>query len=129
VREVSVASDIRSTDPAKALNDLRVAADLNPFSPDPGRIGGTIALQTGQYAIARDRFAQAISRERGDWFSWRGAGLATSALGHRAAARHDFEVAGSINRREQVIQEALARVGTAHPLTPSEALPMITSVL
>ena len=129
VREVSVASNMRGTDPAKALSDLRIAADLNPLSPDPGRIGGTIALQTGEYATARDRFAQAISRERGDWFSWLGAGLAASALGDRAAARHDFDVAGSINRRAQVIKEAIARVGTAHPLTPSEALPMITSVL
>jgi hypothetical protein len=129
VREVSVASDLRSTDPTKALNDLRIAADLNPLSPDPGRIGGTIGLQIGQYATARARFAQAISRERGDWFSWLGEGLAASALGDRAAARHDFLVAGMINRQEPVIREAIARVGTPHPLTPSEALPMITEVL
>ena len=127
VREVSVANDIRGSDPAKALNDLRIAANLNPLSADPGRIAGTIGLQTGQYAIARDRFAQAISRERGDWLSWLGEGLAASALGDRSAARHDFDVAGSINRRDRVIQEAISRVGSAHPLTPAEALPMLAA--
>jgi len=129
VREVSVANDLRGSDPAKALNVLRVAADPNPLSPDPGRIGGTIALQTGQYAIARERFAQAISREYADWFSWLGKGLAASALGDRAAARHAFEVAGSINRRDRVIQQALARVGSAHPVTPAEALMLLAPAL
>ena len=122
VREVSIATNLRRTDPAKALSDLRIAADLNPLSPDPGRVGGTIALQTGRYAIARERFAQTISREPGGWYAWLGAGLAASGLGERSIARHDFQVARSINPKEAVISEALARVGSRDPLTPAVAL-------
>jgi len=122
VREVSIATNLRQTDPVKALSDLRIAAELNPLSPDPGRLAGTIALQSGRYAIARERFEQAISRERGGWYAWLGAGLAASALGERSIARHDFQVARSINPKEAVITEALGRVGSPEPLTPAAAL-------
>jgi O-antigen ligase len=129
VREVSVGNDLRQSDPAKALSDLHAAAELNPLSSDPGRVGGTIALEIGQYANAGERFAQAISREHEDWFSWLGEGLAASALGERALAGHDYRVAASINPREPVIRKALARVGSAHPLSPADALQLLTPSL
>jgi hypothetical protein len=122
VREESVASDLRQSDPAKALSDLNTAGDLNPLSAVPGRVAGTIALEVGQYTTADARFGQAIDRERGGWYSWLGQGLAASALGHRALARHDFEVAAAINPREPVIREALAQVDTKQPLPASVAL-------
>jgi len=129
VREVSIASDLRASDPARALQHLQTAADLNPLSADPGRIGGTIALQTGQYATARERFQQSISREPGGWYAWLGSGLAASALGDRAAARHDFEMAEAIDSKDAVIQVALDRLDTAHPLTPADALQMVATSL
>ena len=125
VREVSIATDLRASDPAKALDDLRIAAELNPLNADPGRVGGTIALQNGQYAIARERFEQAIARDRGGWYAWLGAGLAASAAGDRALARHDLDVAASIDTKDAVIGEALARVDSAHPLSPADALQML----
>jgi hypothetical protein len=129
VREVSIASDLRASDPARALQDLQTAADLNPLDADPGRIGGTIALQTGQYASARERFQQSISRDPGGWYAWLGSGLAASALGDRAAARHDLEMAKAIDSKDAVIQVALDRVDTAHPLTPADALQMVATSL
>ena len=129
VREVSVANDLRNSDPAKALSALDTAARLNPLSPDPGRVGGTIALELGEYATAGHRFAQAISREHEDWFSWLGKGLAASALGQPAVARHDYRVAASLNPREPVIRHALAQVGGAHPLSPTDALQQLTLAL
>jgi Flp pilus assembly protein TadD len=125
VREVSIATDLRNSDPAKALHDLRVAADLNPLNADPGRVGGAIALQIGEYATARQRFEQTIAREPGGWYAWLGAGLAASAAGDRALARHDFEVASRINPKNTVISEALARVDSANPLSPADALQML----
>ena len=122
VREESVASDLRQRDPATALSDLRTAANLNPLTAVPGRIAGTIALQRGQYTTADARFGQAIDRERSGWYAWLGQGLAASALGNRELARHDFEVAASINPREPVIREALAQVDSKQPLSPSVAL-------
>ncbi len=125
VREVSIATNLRNSDPAKALHDLQVAADLNPLNADPGRVGGAIALQIGEYATARQRFEQTIAREPGGWYAWLGAGLAASAAGDRALARHDFEVAARINPKNTVISEALARVDSANPLSPADALQML----
>lgn len=125
VREVSTASNLRGTDPTGALSDLRLAAQLNPLSADPGRLGGTIALQDGMYIQADQEYRQAVAREPGGWFSWFGDGLALSALSYRTAAAHALSVAESINNQQPAIKLALARVHTAHPLTPLQALLMI----
>jgi hypothetical protein len=122
VREVSHATDLAPTDPSAALHDLRTAASLNPLSPVPDRIAGTIALEHGQYRVAQGRFRRAISREPDGWFSWLGAGLAASELGDRASARRDFLAAARLNSRQPAISQALARVDGNHPLTPAEAL-------
>jgi Flp pilus assembly protein TadD len=129
VREVSEASDIRATDPAGALADLRVAAQLNPLSADPGRLAGTIALQTGRYAVALQRFDQATAREPGGWYGWFGAGLAASLLGEPSLARHDLGVAAAMNTQQPAIRATLSRVGTSHPLSPSEALHMLVLII
>jgi Flp pilus assembly protein TadD len=129
VREMSVATDLRQTNPAQALRSLSTAADLNPLSADPGRIAGTIALGTGRLATATQRFEQAIARDPGGWYPWLGAGLAASARGARALARHDFEVAASINPKQIVAQEALSAVDSAHPLLPATALAQLARSL
>ena len=121
VREVSTASNVRSSSPGAALGRLDTAADLNPLSADPGRLGGTIALQSGLFLQAERRFRQAISREPGGWFSWLGDGLAASALGDEQRAHHDYAVAASINAHQPAVTQALARVNSLHPLTASEA--------
>ncbi|MBV8999605.1 MAG: tetratricopeptide repeat protein, partial [Solirubrobacterales bacterium] len=126
--ETSIASDLRQSDPAQALHALRVAADLNPLSADPARLAGTIALTDQGYAIARQRFAQAISRDPGGWYAWFGAGLAASALGDRAQARRDFRAAAAINPREPVIALALADLNAKHPLAADRALGLLSSV-
>jgi hypothetical protein len=128
VREVSIASDLRQRNPRAALHDLATAASLNPLSAEPGRLAGTIALQTGNFTEAETRFRQAIDREPGGWYGWLGDGLAASALGDGARAAHDYAVAAAINSRSSVIKAALARVNTTHPLTPSAALGMLVVV-
>jgi len=127
VREVSTASELRQRNPEQALRDLATASKLNPLSPDPGRLAGTIALQSGRYAVAGQRFDQAIARQRGGWYAWFGAGLAASALGERRRADHDFTVARAINSKEYAIDQALARVYSRRPLTPSQALGLLVS--
>jgi hypothetical protein len=128
VREVSVASNLRQSNPGLALDHLTTASELNPLSADPGRIGGTIALETGSYLDAQRRFAQASSREPGGWFSWLGAGLAASALGNRSLAHHDLELAAAINRRQPVVRRVLKRLYRRHPLMPDAALAMLVLV-
>ncbi len=128
VREVSTAADIGQRNPDVALRDFAIAADLNPLSSDPGRLAGTIALQSGRFGEAERRFRQAISREPGGWFAWLGAGLAASELGDTVSARRYFRVAASINWRQPAVTEALRRVDSRTPLTPSEAFKMLLSV-
>jgi O-Antigen ligase len=128
VRETSIASDIRGADPAEALSDLQTAAGLNPLSAVPGRLAGTIALESGRYGVARERFEQVTDRDPGGWYGWLGAGLAASALGDRSQARRDFEKAASIERANVAIQAALRRVDTADPLSPPDALQMLVTV-
>jgi len=125
VRETSVASDLASRNPAAALQALSHAARLNPLSAVPDRLAGTIALQIGSYAVAEQRFSRSITREPGGWFAWLGAGLAASELGDRARARHDFEVANSINSRQPAVPAALRRIDSPHPLTPAQALKLL----
>jgi hypothetical protein len=128
VRETSIASDIQGVDPVKALSQLQTAADLDPLSAVPGRLAGTIALETGRYAVARERFAEVTDRDPGGWYGWLGAGLAASALGDRGQARQDLERAASIERSNAAIQAALSRVDTSNPLSPLDALRMLVVV-
>jgi O-Antigen ligase len=125
VREISTANTVRAADPGAALSDLSDAGRLNALSAEPGRLGGTIALQNGLFFEARKRFAQAISRERGGWYAWFGEGLAQSSLGNSAQASHDFAVAASINKQQPAIRLALARADTTSPLGPAQALQML----
>ena len=122
VREVSIGSDLRGSNPAQALTHLQTAADLNPYDSEPGRLAGTIALQSGSYEEALARFGQATARQPDGWFSWFGAGLAASELGEPAVARHNFEVAKSLNSSQQVIKDALSRVDSPTPMTPQQGL-------
>jgi hypothetical protein len=122
VREVSIGSDLRGSNPTQALAHLQTAANLNPYDSEPGRLAGTIALQSGSYQVALARFGQATARQPGGWFSWFGAGLAASELGQPAVARHDFEVAKSLNSSQGVVKDALARVDSPTPMTPQQGL-------
>jgi len=125
VRELSLATNLRRSNPVQALQDLDTASNLNPLSPGPGRLAGTIALQTGRFNEAEQRFAQATSRDPGGWFAWLGRGLAASTLGDSSDARRYFEIAASINSRQPAVQAALSRVLTTRPLTGPEAFDLI----
>ena len=127
VREVSRASDIGTSNPSAALHDLTTAAELNPWSPDPGQLGGTIALQSGLFAEALGRFRQTIARRPGGWFGWVGEGLAASELGERDRAEKDLRIAATINKLEPTIRTALDRVLTRDPLSADRALTMLSS--
>ncbi len=126
VREVSEASNVQSSAPGAALHFLKLAADLDPLSATPGQMGGEIALVNGLWIQAQQRYQQAVDRDPGAWMSWFGDGLADSALGQNLAATRALRRAASINRQQPVIQLALARVDTTHPLQPAQALSMIT---
>jgi hypothetical protein len=123
--EVQVASRADAGNPSAALNDLRVAAKLNPLSSDPGRLAGAIALRNGRWTLALQQFRKSISAEPGGWFSWLGAGLAESALGEPEQAHRYFVEAKRINARQPAVQDALQRVFSKSPLTSEEAFKLL----
>jgi hypothetical protein len=125
-REISLGVDASATSVPAALSDLKLAADLDPLSAIPGRLAGAYALRDGQYAVAQARFEQSIARDPGGWFAWLGAGLAASARGDAARARHDFTVAAGINRVDPLPRTALRRVDTRKPLTSAEAFNLLS---
>jgi hypothetical protein len=125
VREVSTASDLQASNPGAALSDLKLAAQLDPLNAEPGRLGGTIALDDGLFSQAEQFYQQSIDRDPGGWLAWLGKGLAASALGDSATATQALTVAVSINKQEPASRLALERVNTTHPLSPRKALAMI----
>lgn len=122
VRKTSQAADIAFSNPRAALADLRMAAELDPTSPEPTRLAGTIALDAGLPQVAQQRFAQTIAREPDGWYAWLGEGLAQSTLGNPAQALSDYRMAARINSQQPVIGDAVTRVDTTRPLTPAQAL-------
>ena len=125
VREMSIGSDLRTSNPDAAFAAFRRAGSLNPLNADPGRFGGTFALQLRRWREARHFYAQAIDREPDGWLPWFGSGLAASELGDRRAARHDFRVALSVENSQPAIREALRRLHSRHPLTAQQGLKML----
>ncbi|MGH2872732.1 MAG: hypothetical protein ACRDL5_09770, partial [Solirubrobacteraceae bacterium] len=124
-REVSLGTDAGVAHPQTALADFRRASDLDPLSSLPGRLAGVVALEIGQPAVARRWFEQSIAREPGGWLAWLGAGLAASAQNDVNAARGYLTTAIDIDDTQPVIQQALDRLGSAHPLTISQALSLM----
>jgi hypothetical protein len=122
VREYSTASNLQRSDPSQALHDVRLAAKFDPLWAQPGRLGGTIALDSGREAAARTLFRQATAREPGGWYAWFGLGLAQSALGNIRRARADLQVAARIDRHQPTIDDVLAHVAGPTPVPPLEAL-------
>jgi hypothetical protein len=123
--EVQVASRADADNPSAALNDLRIAAELNPLSSDPGRLAGAIALRAGRWTLALHQFRKSISAEPGGWFSWLGAGLAESALGEPEQAHGYFVTAHRIDADQPAVRDALQRVFTKTPLTSDEAFKLL----
>jgi hypothetical protein len=123
VAEIARANAISAGDPVGALSDFARAAGFNPLSADAALDGGVLALETGRYSEAEERFRQAISREPGAlWEAWLGEGLAASALGRRAQAQRDFLVSRSINPLQPVTGQALTLLRTRSPLSPGQGL-------
>jgi tetratricopeptide (TPR) repeat protein len=125
LRESSLAGATAATNPAGALRDLQRAADLNPLDAVAPLTAGEVAMNQGEWRVAKQRFAESIDRDPGSWFAWLGSGLASSSLGDRTQAYHDFGVAYSINNQQPPVRAARARATTAHPLTYNEAIGLL----
>jgi hypothetical protein len=111
--------------PALAYSEARSASDLLAFDARPDLVGGSIAVNRGEYNRARLWFREAQRREDQAWLTPFVLGLLDSEQGLRGAARAQLLRARERNPREPAIAAALDRVASRHPLTLTEAQEML----
>jgi hypothetical protein len=121
VRQLNAGEAASQVNVDTSLADFRSSHRLDPLMSDPGTLGGTVALLNGRDAAAAAWYRQSIAREPGGWVAWLGRGLAASAQGQVDQARRAFAVAHHLESHQPVTADALRRVGTRHPLTPTQA--------
>jgi hypothetical protein len=128
VRKLNIGIDQSHNSVSASLTDFRSSHRLNPLMSDPGTLGGSVALVNGRYAAAAGFYRQATSLEPGDWIAWLGRGLAASMQGQVDQARAAYRVAMRLDDDQLAVRDAWKRVGTQHPLTPTEAFDEINYV-
>lgn len=104
--------------PAAAYHDLSRAASLNPFSPDPFVSEGTIAIELGNFGVARKAFESANRRER-DWYSYLELALLNSRTGRFTQASEQLRVAKSLDVDDPVLAAASDRVTHHERIDPA----------
>lgn len=119
-RQVQLAAGDVARDPARALARLQEAERLNPFSAQPARVAGTIALRIGDVAVARDWFRAALDRVPDDAYATFELGAIEATYGDRRTARRLLERARALNPRDPLTRQALAGVRAGRPVSVEE---------
>jgi tetratricopeptide (TPR) repeat protein len=120
-RQVREAIRIWPEQPARAYGAVRSATDLLPFDAQLYLVGGSVALNLGEYPRAHAWLSEARRRDDENWLTPFVLGLIEGQEGRRKAARADLLRAEALNPLEPAIGTALARLDTAHPLTFAQA--------
>jgi hypothetical protein len=95
-------------DPATARHRLERARGLNPLSDRPDAIAGTLALEDGDIAGARDAFRRAAARDPGNWYVQMQLAVVDLRQARRTTAIAGLTRARRLNPREPSIGIALA---------------------
>lgn len=119
-REVNLAAGQWRLDEAKAQDRLATAARLEPLSDAPWLVAGAIATKVRDFPAARRYYLRALGRNPRNWYAHLEAGVLEAALGHDRAALAQLSAAKRLNPREGVIQFALDRQRSGHPVPPAE---------
>ncbi len=120
-RRIQDATLVWSSKPARAYSDVRSAADLMPFDAQLYLVGGSIALNRGEYGAARAWLREAERRDDRNWLAPFALGLVEGEEGHSRQARAELLRAERLNPLEPAIGTALSRVARQRPLTFAEA--------
>lgn len=106
-----------ATDPELALERFERARALNPFDARAALLEGLALARAQRLEDARSAMLEAADRSPDDWLIRFEIGL----LPGQPDARAQLQEARRLNPREPLVAEALRRLGTRSPLTPSEA--------
>lgn len=120
-REVQRAITVWPGRPTLAYSELRSASRLLPFDTQIDLVGAAVALDRGEAATAKHWLERAERRDGEEWLAPFLLGLLAGERGERARARTELRRALSLNPREPLLGEALARSGGTHPLTVEQA--------
>ena len=128
-RELDSAKHLAATDPAAALDKLERSADLNPLSAIPLQTAAVIETQQGNFAAARQYYAEALDRDAGDPFVYLSLAVIASASGERQKAERLIRHAHQLNPRDGVTNQVKRSIDAGHRVRPEEAEELIRSDL
>jgi tetratricopeptide (TPR) repeat protein len=106
-----------TANPEAAFDDLERASDLAPLSSRPELRAGTLAVDLGRLALAREHFERALERED-TWYAHMSVALIASSEGRGAEARREIGIAHAQNREDRFVSEALRRIRRGQKLDP-----------
>src|SRR5207248_662375 len=106
-RYVSQAAAIWRLHPARAFERLDSASSLNPLSPRPRAVAGSIALRLGKVGLAERYFRQALDRDSHYAYSYLELGAIAVDTGRRSEGVRLLARAVALEPREVVAKRAL----------------------
>lgn len=92
--------------PAGAIDDLELAADLDPLAAAPYVRLGIVAVDLGMPALERRAFESALRRDSSAWYPEFQLGLLAASRGDRGEALSRLRAAAERNPREAEISKA-----------------------
>jgi hypothetical protein len=104
--------------PARALELLRSARDLDPLSAQPSLIAGAIQSRLGNWRGMQQEFATVSQRDPDNWYGHLELSIADAKLGRAAAARREIARARFLNPREPVVGVVAKAIGDPRTLDP-----------
>jgi hypothetical protein len=120
-RHVREATLIWPSRAAQAYADVRAATGLLPFDAQLYLVGGSIALNLGEYDRARGWLLEAERHDDRNWLAPFALGLAEGERGRPAQARTQLLLAQRLNPLEPAIETALSRLAEHRTLSFVEA--------
>jgi hypothetical protein len=120
-RRAREATVVWQTQPARAYEQVRSASNLLPFDPQLYLLGGSIALNLGEYPQARAWLVEAESHDDRNWLTPFALGLVEGEEGRLKGAKAQLSRAELLNPLEPAVGTALSRAEEHHPLTFAEA--------
>jgi O-antigen ligase/polysaccharide polymerase Wzy-like membrane protein len=106
-RYVSQAVSIWRLHPARAFDRLDSAASLNPLSPRPRAVAGSIALRLGRLGTAERYFRQALDRDSDYAYSYLELGAIAVDTGRRSEGVRLLAQAVALEPRDVVARKVL----------------------
>ena len=108
------------SNPELAVSRLERAADLNRLSAEPYLLEGSMALQLGDTALAREAFSRALEREPRNWYAYLQLALLEGSLGNEQAAKAQLARALELNPNDKVADRVRRLLEAGREIDPDE---------